>query len=140
MMAIVGAVIAYCAADRSPKPSPETAQAQFDICTSATRINCVVDGDTFWHRGKQIRIADIDTPEIGKPNCAAERDLGQQAKRRLQELLNVGPFQVVRGGSRDKDRYGRLLRVIERDGHSLGMVLVDEGLAHVWDGRKHPWC
>jgi len=140
MLGIFGAAIAYYATDRSSKPPPEMAQAQFDICASATRINCVVDGDTIWYRGEKIRIADIDTPEIWQAKCASEKGLGRQARRRLQELLNDGPFHIVRSGSRDRDRYGRLLRVIERDGQSLGMILVNEGLAHVWDGRKHPWC
>ena len=113
---------------------------QFNICFSPVRITCVVDGDTIWLRGQKIRIADIDTPEISKPRCSSEEALGHRAKERLLELLNAGPFQVVRSGSRDKDRYGRLLRVIMRNGESLGMVLVGEGLAHVWDGRRHPWC
>lgn len=139
-MLLIGASIAFFASDRSPKPVPETAQAQFDICTSATSITCVVDGNTIWYRGEKIRIADVNTPEISNAKCASEKSLGEQAKQRLLELLNVGPFQVVRSGSRDKDRDGRLLRVIERDGQSLGMILVDEGLAHARDGRTHPWC
>lgn len=113
---------------------------QFNICFSPVRITCVVDGDTIWLRGQKIRIADINTPEISSPKCASEEALGHRAKDRLKEMLNAGSFQVVRSGSRDKDRYGRLLRVIMRDGESLGMKLVSEGLAHVWDGRRHPWC
>ena len=41
---------------------------------------------------------------------------------------------------RDTDVYGRQLRVVTRDGQSLGMLLVAEGLAHVWDGGKRSWC
>ncbi len=100
----------------------------------------MVDGNTSWYRGEKIRIADISTPEISNSKCASEKSLGEQAKQRLLELLNVGPFRVVRSGSRDKDKDGRLPRVIERDGQSLGMILVDEGLAHARDGRMHPWC
>lgn len=139
-MVLVGAAIAYYAADRSPEPTPETAQAQFNFCTSAARITCVVDGDTIWYRGEKIRIADINTPEISNAKCASEKALGQQAKQRLKELLNGGPFQVVRSGSRDTDKYGRLLRVIERDGRSLGDILVSEGLAHRWGDAKPSWC
>jgi len=130
----------YRSAPQGSENEDAVGAVRFHICVSATRINCVVDGDTIWLQGEKIRISDIDTPEISKPRCASEEALGHQAKRRLLELLNAGPFQVVRSGSRNKDRYGRLLRVIERDGQSLGMILVSEGLAHVWDGRKHPWC
>jgi endonuclease YncB( thermonuclease family) len=45
-----------------------------------------------------------------------------------------------RGGARDEDAYGRKLRVLERNGRSLGMVLVEEGLAHRWRGYKESWC
>ncbi len=36
----------------------------------------------------------------------------------------------------DADRYGRKLRLIMRDGESLGAALVDEGLADQWDGAR----
>jgi endonuclease YncB( thermonuclease family) len=124
----------------APQIRESSSSIRFAVCSSPTRVNCVVDGDTFWYRGQKIRIADINTPEISSPKCPHEERLGHKAKDRLIQLLNAGPFQVVRTGDRDKDRYGRLLRVIVRDGQSLGMTLVREGLAHVWDGSKHPWC
>jgi micrococcal nuclease len=99
----------------------------------------VVDGDTFWLDGLKYRIADIDTPEIAQAQCAAEKALGDRATRRLADLLNAGPF-TLRPADRDEDRYGRKLRVVYRDGASLGDSLVAEGLAHRWDGGKHPWC
>ena len=124
----------------APQIRDSEASIRFSVCTSSVRVNCVVDGDTLWYRGEKIRIADINTPEISSPKCAHEEALGHKAKHRLVELLNAGPFQVARTGDRDRDRYNRLLRLVMRDGQSLGMVLVGEGLAHVWDGAKHPWC
>lgn len=124
----------------APVTEARFATVRFAVCSSPVRVNCVVDGDTLWYGGQKIRIADINTPEISSPKCAHEEALGHKAKARLVELLNAGPFQVARTGDRDRDRYGRLLRVIIRDGQSLGMILVGEGLAHVWDGSKHPWC
>ncbi|MHA6690102.1 thermonuclease family protein [Devosia sp. A449] len=111
----------------------------FPICSGGGRINCVVDGDTFWLDGTKIRIADIDTPEVGQPSCAAEKALGQRATTRLQELLNAGPFDL-QAADRDEDRYGRKLRIVERQGRSLGDTLVAEGLAHRWGGRQQNWC
>lgn len=118
---------------------PEPSQARFDHCGD-TRQTCVVDGDTFWLEGAKIRIADIDTPEISQPQCDYERALGDQATERLIELLNAGPFELQNIGNRDVDRYGRLLRVVVRDGRSLGDQLVAEGLARTWTGRREPWC
>ena len=114
-------------------------QASFSLCSGASRINCVVDGDTFWFRSETIRIADIDAPEISPPRCAREARLGEAAKLRLLALLNGGGFALERGW-RDEDRYGRKLRTVKRDGRSLGEQLVAEGLARRWDGARRPWC
>jgi micrococcal nuclease len=111
----------------------------YEKCGKAKRINCVVDGDTFWHRGAKIRIADINTPETSHPGCAYEAGLGARATLRLTQLLNAGPFTLEQQG-RDVDRYGRQLRIVTRDGRSLGTVLVAEGLAETWTGRRRDLC
>ena len=98
----------------------------------------IIDGDTFEHRGERIRIADIDTPELSS-TCAAEVRLAQAAKARLRILLAEGPFELHRI-QRDKDRFGRSLRVVVRGGRSVGDQLVSEGLARTWSGRREPWC
>jgi len=100
----------------------------------------VVDGDTLRYGGTKIRLADIDAPEIFSPKCPSEAARGQRATERLLELMNAGPFQVVRNDGRDEDRYGRKLRVIERAGRSVGAMLVAEGLARPWDGARRSWC
>jgi endonuclease YncB( thermonuclease family) len=109
------------------------------MCGSGARINCVVDGDTIWLAGENIRIADIDTPEIFSPQCPAERERGARAARRLHQLVNAGPIELRRG-LRDEDRYGRKLRTLHRAGRSLGDILVAEGLARKWDGARRGWC
>lgn len=114
-------------------------QASFGICLGRERYSCVVDGDTIWFEGRKIRIADINTPEISKPGCASEERLGQQAKLRLQALLNQGHFSL-QSIDRDQDRFGRDLRIITRGGRSLGDTLVAEGLAERWQGYRRDWC
>jgi micrococcal nuclease len=113
--------------------------AQFAVCSGRDRVTCVVDGDTIWYRGDKIRIADINTPEVSRPDCAREAELDAAATQRLRALLNAGPFSLE-PVDRDRDRYGRLLRTVTRDGASLGAVLVDEGLAEEWGGRRLEWC
>lgn len=112
----------------------------FEMCASGSRKACVVDGDTIWLRGQKIRIADIDTPEVGEPKCSSELALGNRATDRMLELINEGPFEIEAWPGRDADRYGRKLRVLFRDGRSLGDILVSEGLARTWSGRREPWC
>ncbi len=119
--------------------SSDPLRASFSLCAGAVRMNCVVDGDTFWFKGEKIRVADIDAPELSPPRCAREAELGNAAKRRLLALLNEGHFSLVKGW-RDEDRYGRKLRTVQRNGHSLGDTLVAEGLARRWDGARRPWC
>lgn len=114
-------------------------RASFDICFGPDRYSCVVDGDTIWFEGRKIRIADINTPEISSPGCASEKRLGQRAKMRLQSLLNQGSFSL-QSIDRDQDQYGRDLRIITRDGQSLGEILVAEGLAERWQGYRRNWC
>jgi micrococcal nuclease len=111
----------------------------FGFCHEGGGFNCVVDGDTLYYRGTKIRIADIDTPETHEPRCAAEAKLGATATRRLQTLLNAGPFRLE-DIDRDADKYGRKLRVVTRDGESLGETLVSENLARWYKGGRRPWC
>jgi micrococcal nuclease len=113
---------------------------EFGLCRRAFQQNCVIDGDTIRHGGVKIRLADIDTPEISSPKCAYEAALGHKAKRRLLELMNAGPIEVVYIGGPDVDRYGRQLRVIKREGRSIADTLVAEGLARRWNGARRSWC
>lgn len=115
-------------------------QPRMVLCGAGPRQTCVVDGDTIWLRGTKIRIADIDTPEVSEPQCDYEYDLGVQATHRLRDLLNQGPWSVETIGDRDEDSYGRKLRVLTRSGRSIGDMLVAEGLARTWSGRREPWC
>lgn len=100
----------------------------------------VIDGDTFDYGGMRIRIADIDTPEV-HDRCPYETALAARATQRMRGLLDAGPFELhALGNGRDEDRYGRKLGIVTRGGRSLGDVLVAEGLARTWSGRREPWC
>jgi len=102
----------------------------------ATRI---IDGDTIEYRGQRVRIADIDTPEV-HGDCPYETELAARATRRMGQLLGAGPFELRPILGRDSDVYGRKLRIVLRDGQSLGQILVAEGLARPWRGHRQPWC
>lgn len=100
----------------------------------------VIDGDTFDYGGERVRVADIDTPEV-RGRCAYETELAARATRRMRALLAGGPFELhPLASGHDEDRYGRKLRIVTRGGRSLGDMLVAEGLARTWTGRREPWC
>lgn len=121
------------------KTDSVTVTRSFSLCDKPPHRDCVIDGDTFYLGERSIRIADIDTPEVFSPQCESERRRGEEATRRLQALLNAGPIEVARY-QRESDRYGRALRIIKREGYSLGSALVSAGLARPWDGARRSWC
>ncbi len=140
-MIIIGGLFTsywYVKSAERPKPS-EQSQIYFEIC-DGEMATCVIDGDTFILNDERIRIADIDTPETNPPRCAYEKRLGEQATYRLQQLLNDGPFALVKTAGREHDQYGRTLAVVVRNGQSIGDTLIAEGLARSWTGRRMPWC
>lgn len=117
-----------------------TVRVTFQICGQIWPRNCVIDGDTIRYNGESIRLEDINAPETHKSSCAAEKALGDRATRRLTQLMNEGPFELVHNGGDNKDKYGRKLRILERNGRSLGDILVAEGLARRWVGYRRSWC
>ncbi|WP_370363079.1 thermonuclease family protein [Agrobacterium fabrum] len=116
----------------SSSPLRPTPPSDATLCSGSVRTHCVIDGDTLWREGVKIRIADIDTPEISNPKCESEAELGSRATSRLLLLVNAGPFKIWKWEGRDEDKYGRKLRVLVRDGRSLGE------LARAWTGRRQP--
>lgn len=117
----------------------ERSWPRFTRCSGPVRVNCVVDGDTFWAGGEKIRIADLNAPEISSPSCAAEARLGARATDMLIAQLNAGPF-TLEPADRDEDRYGRKLRRVTRGGESVGDAMVDAGVARWWGEGRRGWC
>lgn len=124
---------------QTPAGAAEIVFINLPMCQSGRGSDCIIDGDTFRLDGQSIRIADIDTPETRDYACDGERAQGELATRRMRDLLNAAPFELM-PYARDTDQYGRKLRIVTRGGQSLGQVLVAEGLARPWDGARHSWC
>lgn len=111
------------------------AASPMPICPPGPRDNCVVDGDSIWWEGERVRLMDIDAPEM-QGQCEYETRLAVQSRDRLAQILGSG-FSIYRDGT---DRYGRTLAVVTVNGRSAGDMLVAEGLARTWSGRREPWC
>ncbi|WP_375567577.1 thermonuclease family protein [Oceaniradius stylonematis] len=69
--------------------------------------------------------------------CVFETDLALQAKIRLAQILEGRRVEILRQGT---DRYGRTLAAVRVEGQDVGDILVGEGLARTWTGRREPWC
>ncbi|MCM8557777.1 thermonuclease family protein [Sphingomicrobium sediminis] len=101
---------------------------------------CVSDGDSFRLEGERYRISGIDAPEIGAPECPAERTKGFAARDELERLFNAGPFRFIPDARRERDQYGRYLGRVVRDGRDLGAAMIEAGHARRYQGRQASWC
>jgi endonuclease YncB( thermonuclease family) len=102
----------------------------------------VIDGDTFedLNTGDRYRLVNIDTPETGgRAACVAERRLGDRATNQARTLITGADSLEVRRTGRI-DRYNRIIAFIEVNGRDLGELLIEDGLARPWRGRREPWC
>jgi len=98
---------------------------------SAATVLSVGDGDTIRViEGSQrltIRLACIDAPET------AQRPYGAASRQLLQQLLPLGSTVSLR--IQTKDRYGRTVAEVYRDGRSINLAMVSIGQAFAY--RKY---
>ena len=153
--------------------------ALFDRATGQTRIEMVhgsrlvvLDGDTVTLScepksgnrfsaqsttntcSERIRIYNIDAPEIGSARCAAERDMGIEARDALTRLLDQRSVTIHRcepqpcepkSGNRFSaestanicsyrctDRFGRTLARLETAAGDIGAAMIRAGKALPW--------
>ncbi len=115
----------------SPRPMP--------FCGSGSNENCVVDGEIFWLNGEQIRIANIDAPQLDG-RCLSETARAREARATLQQLLDNQPIEL-RGKGRDA--FGRVLAEVHIPNGDVGRKMVRFNVAASWKGREEPvstWC
>lgn len=87
----------------------------------------VLDGDTLrLPDGQRVRLAAVDTPELGRP-CAAEARDFTAARLAQATAFALDPPAPPR------DHYGRLLADVLLDGESLSAALLGAGLATLYE-------
>ena len=92
--------------------------------TASCTVTRVVDGDTIWCSGAgRIRLIGMDSPESDQGSFGAE------AKSALAVFIPVGTQVQVEQDVEARDRYGRLLAYIWRDGTLVNWRMVREGWA-----------
>jgi endonuclease YncB( thermonuclease family) len=109
------------------------------------RLERVVDGDTLVvrvrGRDERVRLIGIDTPESVKPGAPVECG-GKAASRAMRRRVHAGDaLRLIADPTQDRrDRYGRLLRYVERSGGTdLGRAQVRDGWAAVYVYDGHPF-
>jgi micrococcal nuclease len=143
IISTVHVAIAAC----SPSPSHEAtagalgsrraAAAPSPGSSIAATVVRVVDGDTIRARVagrvERVRLIGIDTPETVKPNTPVQC-FGPQASAHTKALLPPGaPVHLV-ADVETRDRYGRLLAYVYRDGDHLfvNLALAADGFAYAY--------
>ena len=102
----------------------------------------VIDGDTISMRCPdgfmRLRLAAIDTPEL-QADCWGEAWRAMAAKQHLRwAFLTAARIDLPEAG--EQDRFGRRLGLALVDGHSVGVQLIDAGLAVPYVPGDITWC
>lgn len=123
----------------APSSAPRLVRLPDSRAALAVRPSDVVEGDTLRVHGVTYRLVGFDTPETGRnARCAYERDLGNRATVRLQELLrdassvDLGEVRCAcRPGTHGTRQcnFGRSCATLRVDGRDVGHTLIGEGLA-----------
>jgi endonuclease YncB( thermonuclease family) len=99
----------------------------------------VIDGDTvrLFNMQPNVRLVGFNAPETRRAKCDYERQLGDQATRRIREIVRSEAldFEYVEcscpPGTEETPscNYGRSCGTLKAGGKDVGDILIDEGLA-----------
>lgn len=111
--------------------------ASFATSAATLETAIAVDGDTLRIGGERVRILGLDAPEM-HARCLAESRMAWAAFLRMDDLVRDGVTVERRG----LDRYQRTLAVVrDSRGRDVATVMIREGLARPYDGRRRQgWC
>lgn len=116
------------ARDRLAGPIPATVERVIDGDTIVVRARIWLDMEITTH----VRIADIDTPELRRPGCPAERAKAEEAKALVERL--IGPGAVTLFDVHHGKYAGRVVARVETREGDVAAAITDAGLS---DGT---WC
>ena len=102
------------------------------------------DGDTCYitmnDMKKKIRLLELDTPEISKPKCNAELEIGVMARDYLNDLIaNASTIEFKTEYL--EDYFGRVLSYLIIDGEDASSKIIENQLGVVYNrNQKYDWC
>jgi len=114
------------------------------------RITRVIDGDSveiiFLHGKKvpmkiQMRIANVDTPEIRRAKTRLEKEAGIFVKEKVENLLYVNADRIEVSFIKWDKYGGRIVGHIQYEKEAyLSDYLIFKGYAQIYNGKKkQPW-
>ena len=118
--------------------------AQAEISLRQYNGQYCYDGDTCYitmnGMKKKIRLLELDTPEISKPKCNAELELGIKARDYLNNLIaNASTIEFK--SEYLEDYFGRVLSYLIIDGEDASSKIIENQLGVVYNhNQKYDWC
>ena len=102
------------------------------------------DGDTCYvaidGKNEKIRLLELDTPEISKPKCDAELELGLKARDFVNDLIKNAKIIEFKTDY-ELDYFGRILSYLIINGEDVSALLIKNSLGAVYKkGHKMDWC
>ncbi len=118
--------------------------AQAEITLRQYNDRYCYDGDTCYvtvdGAKTKIRLLELDTPEISKPKCEAELQLGLTARDYLTTRIENAQTIEFKTDY-ELDWFGRTLSYLIIDGDDISAELVKNNLGVVYKkGSKMDWC
>jgi endonuclease YncB( thermonuclease family) len=95
----------------------------------------VIDGDTVERDGVRFRLMGFDSPDIQNPNTETEWQEGEDAAKRLQQLI-APPNKVRLRPHKTRDRFGRVLAQLFINGRDVKDIAIAEGWGVEFNARK----
>ena len=104
-------------------------------CYDGDTCYVIIDGNK-----ANIRLLELDTPEITKPKCEAELELGLEARDYLNNLITNASSVEIKT-EYEKDYFGRTLAYLIVDGEDVSSMIVKNNLGVKYDtNNKMNWC
>lgn len=117
-------------------PSALSSSCVFNQKYQNVKITKIYDGDTLEivtkNKREKIRLYGIDTPETKKPNtklAILENHYAVLAKKFLIELIKQNKYREIKINVQTKDKYNRLVAIVQMGQVDLAKELLKKGLA-----------
>ena len=121
-----------------------TTSAQAEISIRQYNSQYCYDGDTCYvtvdGKNNKIRYLELDTPEISKPKCDKELELGLKARDYINDLIeNASSIQFE---TEYKEEYfGRILSHLIINGEDVSVKIISNNSGVVYNrNNKTAWC
>ena len=121
-----------------------TSNAYAEISIRQYNSQYCYDGDTCYvtvdGKNNKIRLLELDTPEISKPKCDKELELGLKARDYINDLI-VNASSIEFMTEYKEDYFGRILSYLIIDGEDVSELIIKNNLGKVYQkGVKIDWC